>query len=114
MDYWGGDTVFVRDDRRTVVVRGRARGTATCVGDAGQPCLGAACYYGPNGFSRPTFHTSNYASTPYAFTTTAYGYCTFQWVSGSGSGSAFPDRTGTYPSGRGCPGGFTGAYQWDY
>ena len=110
---WGFTTVF------TVFIRAsdgqavsRQQGDP-CTGPNGEACSGAACYYGPNGFSR----ASTWRGGAYGLVDNGwYENCVTEWSDTPFESYwiMFPDVTGTFPTGQGCPGGATGAAQWDY
>ena len=89
-----------------------------CRSQSGGSCSGAACYYGPAGFSRPQVWTG-FSPPPYVGSL-AYDYGMFVCDTGEAAffprppTHEFPNVTGTLPTGQGCPGGATGAGAWDY
>ena len=56
-------TNFVRSTDGALTKRSRNFGGQTCLGYYDEPCLGAACYFGPNGFSRPYIQNAEQAWT---------------------------------------------------
>ena len=108
--YWQ-NTLFVRPADQKVVSRDGIAYTCKA-SDGVSACNGASCFYGPFGFARPIFYS--YGSHPYI---PKYPYSesnTYCYATSSGS-SAYPNSMwGQNPTGQGCPGGATGAFQWDY
>jgi len=87
--------------------------TYSCAGQYGEACSGAACFWGPNGFSRPSMWVGS--GTPRIFTFNDDWACTGNWYTSDPPAVQFADATGTFPTGQGCPGGNdTGAGDWDY
>ena len=83
-------------------------GPATpCTAFGGGSCSGADCYYGPQGFARAQF--SNNGQYPSIYSD-AFGGC----GADNQHSSEFGDVYGDSPNNQGCPGGGTGAGQWDY
>jgi len=58
-------TEFVRATDGALTTRDRNYGGQACLGVYDQPCAGAACYFGPNGFSKPRFVNAELDSTLY-------------------------------------------------
>ena len=112
---WNLDTYLIRDDQ-TVVYR---KYGPPCSGYWGEPCSGATCYYGPNGYARAAFYAPQalYAYTLSVDPDYSYGWCTFGWWGNrayqyppycpyywSGKGwCEFGDVAGSFPSDQGCP-----------
>ena len=111
-----GYTYFMRADNNAVI---RRQGIA-CKGFSGESCSGADCYFGPNGFARATIFTQS--GTGRTETTQKfnglnyYAGCTFTWYQNPPFWHDYPDVTGSFPTGQGCPGGNGGGgnYAWDY
>jgi len=96
----------------------RRQGSA-CTAQDGGPCSGGTCYYGPNGFSRSVFTQpgpGQYARI-YAEPTGFGGgwFCAAEFVSSDPDPqlTQFTDVAGSFPAGQGCPGGGSGAGEWD-
>jgi hypothetical protein len=98
----------------TIVLR--RKGAAACTAQGGGPCAGGACYYGPNGFSRPVYTPPGPGQFARIFAdSTGFGN---GWLCASGFVSSdpapqFTDVAGSFPAGQGCPGGGSGAGEWD-
>jgi len=106
------NTLFVRPSDQKVISRDGI-GSTCKASDGVSACSGAACYYGPFGFARPVVYS--YGSNPYI---KKYPYSesnTYCYGTSGPGPSQYPSLgAGTNPTGQGCPGGGTGAYQWDY
>jgi hypothetical protein len=103
-----------------------------CKAYGGGSCSGSACDYGPNGFARPYNWGSSYYyqgnkivsipeyECPYDYYD-EWGNCVYGYqITGydcqmgvSAYATEFPTAYGTFATGQGCPGGGTGAGQWD-
>ena len=59
-------TEFVRATDGALTKRDKNYGGQNCIGIYDQPCAGAACYFGPNGFSKPRFTNAETDSTLYS------------------------------------------------
>jgi len=82
--------------------------------DGVSSCDGDSCFYGPNGYAKASLVTGSNAKVMTDYTPYTYGnYCTYDFY-GSPQTPDFPDVTGSFPNGQGCPGGATGAGDWDY
>ena len=106
--YWGwsgncltGECVMVTFTRHVnasnqVVERNKRYGN--CKSSTGGSCSGSACYFGPNGFSRPNLVSGS--GYPKIWVDASQD-CVYQFY-GSPQTPVFGDVTGTYPTGRGC------------
>jgi hypothetical protein len=87
-----------------------------CTAENGGPCTGGTCYHGPNGFSRAIFMQpgpGQYARIYSDPTGLGGGWlCGANFVS-SDPAPQFTDVAGSFVPGQGCPGGGSGAGQWD-
>ena len=121
---WSGSakmTVFHRIDEYVSVRYQNPNGSVACrAADGVSACSGAACYYGPNGFSAATLYqvpTSHYAYIHPTIGSDAVseGSCTFEWTA-TDHPPIYTDVVGTYPRGGTCPGGAggNGGAVWDY
>lgn len=101
---WPNETIAFRRQR------------SACTAQNGGPCTGGTCYYGPNGFSRPVFTLpgpGQYARIYADPTGFGNGWlCLAEFVS-SDPPIQFTDVAGSFPAGQGCPGGGSGAGEWD-
>ena len=112
----GPMTSFLRPSDGAGIERYRnPYGTGCKASDGVSSCLGANCYYGPNGFSRAyvTAKTNTYGWV--FWLDDGYGdlNCNIAFYSTMQT-PEYSNVTGTSPTGQGCPGGATGASQWDY
>jgi len=93
----------------------RHQGSA-CTAQGGGPCTGGTCFYGPNGFSRSAFTPPGPGQYARIYSDpTGFGggwLCGAQFVSSDPS-AQFTDVAGSFPAGQGCPGGGSGAGEWD-
>jgi len=111
---------------RTVFVNGRQistrYGNSYYTGckdyDGVSPCDGAACYYGPNGYSRAILLPipSGYDARIVGVDDVNQGCASSFYATGTAPPPRFPNNTGNFPTGLGCPGGNAGGCPgcWDY
>jgi len=109
--YQRSNTYFVNVATNQITLRWQSDYGA-CKGADGSYCTGDACFYGPNGFSRPYFSAS-YANVKIR---TYFGYGAQGCISQADYGAyEFPGLWGSFPAGQSCPGGLK-SYPppWDY
>ena len=103
-------TLFVNPSGAVVSREANPYGRFGCRSQDNGSCEGNSCYFGPNGFGRPQISTSNPNPVIRAGFWEFGSYC-FDDVGGD---RQFPDLAGSFPTGQGCPGGGSGAGEWDY
>ena len=121
---WGGAAgrmYFFNASTQMLVMRWNG-GYGPCTTDTGGSCVGAGCYFGPNGFAAAWMWSGYWGdkviSVPEWEDLDGDGeYETFDGYS-CGIGVPqysleFPDAGGSFPTGQGCPGGGAAGY-WDY
>ena len=116
-----GFTLFYDGKNNRIVTRKRnPYGFGCRASDGISACIGAECFYGPLGFSRPSFTDPPVtADAPYwtifAATTGSSTTCQLAGPSSLPFEQTFIDRAGLNAPGQGCPGTATmGAREWDY
>ena len=95
------------------------RKQSTCGGCKSQSCgscSGNACYYGPFGFARPvlTQRPANAYSRTINVTFGNDTWCDGALFTSNPPAPYWPQASGTNATGQGCPGGASGAGEWDY
>jgi len=86
--------------------------STACRAQNGGACNGASCYYGPMGFARAVIDTYPSVGHMRTFGIGSWPYCGVNYP--DYTSAEFGNVVGTGSTGQGCPGGGTGAYQWDY
>ena len=114
-DSWG--TNFFRGSDQNLILRWRNPNNAVgCkASDGVSACSGSDCYFGPFGYARAIAVAGN-GPYPVMYDDDT-GYCNGEWDYSPYYPTGiptFPDANGTNPLNQGCPGGTTGAGQWDY
>jgi hypothetical protein len=118
-------TMFQRYSDDAVISRTKnPYGTACTADDGKSSCNGSNCFYGPNGFARTVITAGDAATIIYEYIAgpRAYPNCNYanNGISGSYEGNGdqlsvqYPDASGTFGPGQGCPGSSSGDGDWDY
>jgi hypothetical protein len=107
--------VFVRPSDGSII--SRLGQSSPCTSSSNGPCNGGGCFYGPNGFSKPTITTgTGYAyiyQTWYHIVQAEYQGCATEFTS-TPTTPTIGNVTGTAPRNQGCPGSSAGDGEWDY